>query len=454
MTLYDRLSNTTLLTLERMLVYILEKEASAKVRKDAVETVADVANEAMARGRPWHALQAHAFQMAQAGAAGSSQPTSPSGPSVGPQPAVQRENAFRLFAGSPNLILDLQPESVMAMLMRGLEDSESIAVRHSALKACVAYLDATIEGLKGTAAIGSMHPQIAQFQQLMVPMLDTLPTLWQHGIPSTSTASSSSEGGKASGEKSLTVYLTHFLSELTPLASTHASLFAPHLKSLLGFLTPIMMPPVDCGPTPTVGKPFPSSAESNGSFTFPPPGSSGSGDADVHVESGDNASEERSTLRLTALELMVSLSEARPAMVKKVSGWAEVLVRVCLEGMAEHSEADGEGEGLAEWLKDDPSTSDDTAEMESAPTLYEQTLDRLSIALGGRAVLPPAFQYIPGLLAGYDWKGRHAGLLAIAAIAEGTGKVMVKELEKIVDMVCPLFSDVNPRVRHAACQCV
>ena len=29
------------------------------------------------------------------------------------------------------------------------------------------------------------------------------------------------------------------------------------------------------------------------------------------------------------------------------------------------------------------------------------------------------------MLASYDWRMRHAGLLAIAAIAEGTGKVRV-----------------------------
>ena len=55
--------------------------------------------------------------------------------------------------------------------------------------------------------------------------------------------------------------------------------------------------------------------------------------------------------------------------------------------------------------------------------VYEQSLDRLACAIGGRAVLPVAFQQIPSLLASYDWRSRHAGLAAIAAIAEGTGEV-------------------------------
>jgi len=64
------------------------------------------------------------------------------------------------------------------------------------------------------------------------------------------------------------------------------------------------------------------------------------------------------------------------------------------------------------------------------------------------------FQYIPSMIASYDWRARHAGLMAIAAIAEGTGKVMVNELGKVVELVLPLFRDAHPRVRYAACQCV
>ena len=109
-------------------------------------------------------------------------------------------------------------------------------------------------------------------------------------------------------------------------------------------------------------------------------------------------------------------------------------------------------------------------------------------------------QYIPSMLASFDWRVRHAGLMAIAAIGEGTGKVgivffflfvynyahpelcrlqvMQNELGKIVEyvslfplallccqtladqaivfysLVTPMFADSHPRVRYAACQCV
>ena len=58
------------------------------------------------------------------------------------------------------------------------------------------------------------------------------------------------------------------------------------------------------------------------------------------------------------------------------------------------------------------------------PHVYEQALDRLACAVGGKAVLPAAFQHIPGMLASHDWKLRHAGLMAIASVAEGTSKVI------------------------------
>ena len=110
---------------------------------------------------------------------------------------------------------------------------------------------------------------------------------------------------------------------------------------------------------------------------------------------------------------------------------------------------------------------------DSYPHAYEQALDRIAIALGGKAVLPPAFQYIPGMLVNHDWRLRHAGLMAIAAIAEGTNKVMQNELGKVVEyehlpssakrerlysrsdrLVTPMFADQHPRVRYAACQCM
>jgi hypothetical protein len=63
----------------------------------------------------------------------------------------------------------------------------------------------------------------------------------------------------------------------------------------------------------------------------------------------DLDADERQTLRLAALEFMVSLSEARAGMVKRVDGWVGIMVRACLEGMGEFEE----GDGLEGWLDED-----------------------------------------------------------------------------------------------------
>jgi importin-5 len=108
-TLYDQLSSNALTTLERLLLFSLAHETSATVRRKSVDTVCDVASEGMGRGRPWHALQAQSFTMSQAGLS-------------------SRESAFRVFAGCPNLVMDLQIDAVLAVFQRGLQDPESIEV--------------------------------------------------------------------------------------------------------------------------------------------------------------------------------------------------------------------------------------------------------------------------------------------------------------------------------------
>ena len=108
--LYDHLSTATLSHIERLLLHSLLREPSIAVRRRATDTIAELANHSMVRGRPWHALQQQAFAMAES------------------EDPIARENAFRVFAGSPNLIIDLQMDSVLAVLQKGLQDPQSIEV--------------------------------------------------------------------------------------------------------------------------------------------------------------------------------------------------------------------------------------------------------------------------------------------------------------------------------------
>lgn len=103
--LYDQLSSSALTNLENLLLHSLEHERVGSVRNAAVDTVCDVANHGMHRGRPWHQLQSHAFQLAQS------------------TDSAAKETAFRLFKGCPNLVVDLGVDSTLKALQSGLQDS-------------------------------------------------------------------------------------------------------------------------------------------------------------------------------------------------------------------------------------------------------------------------------------------------------------------------------------------
>jgi hypothetical protein len=52
---------------------------------------------------------------------------------------------------------------------------------------------------------------------------------------------------------------------------------------------------------------------------------------------------------------MLSLSEAKPSIVRNVPGWVEIMVRACLEAMDEDEEDKGAGSSLDAWLTKDVS---------------------------------------------------------------------------------------------------
>jgi hypothetical protein len=134
-------------------------------------------------------------------------------------------------------------------------------------------------------------------------------------------------------------HLKSFISSLTPLCQSNPNLFGPHMNALLPFLRGLIMPSADSGPTPTVAKPFPGAS----SFIFPP----GVSDTPIHDDS-DAEEEEKELVRKAALEFMVSLSEAKPALAKRTEGWTAAMVRASLEGMGELPE-----DGLDAWLDAD-----------------------------------------------------------------------------------------------------
>lgn len=93
----------------------------------------------------------------------------------------------------------------------------------------------------------------------------------------------------------------------------------------------------------------------------------------------------------------------------------------------------------------------DTDESDMNHVAGEQCMDRLANKLGGQALLPPTFNWLPRMMTSSAWRDRHAALMAISAISEGCRDLMEGELDKVLDLVLPALRDPHPRVRWAGC---
>lgn len=149
----------------------------------------------------------------------------------------------------------------------------------------------------------------------------------------------------------------------------------------------------------------------------------------------------------SSCELLVTLCEEMPGYFRKTNTAATVnAVQVLVSMMARSLVDDGEA-----WSR---ANAEDDLEEEELDLLAQQALDRLSMALGERAFLGPAFAIISGFLRGSDrasWHQAYAGLMSIACIAEGCAAEMEDQLVGVLGMVWPAFAHPHPRVQWAAC---
>nr|XP_016458312.1 PREDICTED: importin-5-like isoform X1 [Nicotiana tabacum] len=148
--------------------------------------------------------------------------------------------------------------------------------------------------------------------------------------------------------------------------------------------------------------------------------------------------------RHLAIEFMLTLVEARdkvPGMMKRVPRFTDTCFAILLNLLLD--------------IKDEPSWHSANTEHENAGErdsygFGKECLGRFSKALGGKTVAPIAIEQLSAYLVAPEWEKRHAALIALASIAKGTSKVMIKYLEQIVNMVLRSFQDPHPRVRWAA----
>ncbi|RKP13549.1 armadillo-type protein [Piptocephalis cylindrospora] len=150
--------------------------------------------------------------------------------------------------------------------------------------------------------------------------------------------------------------------------------------------------------------------------------------------------------RSMAAEVLLTLTENAPGMMRKEPSFVVSFLPACLRWVC-----------LVEEDEDWYTTATlDNEDNEALNAIAEQALDRLARGLGGKAILPTAFQYIPKMLETQgpeSWNQRHGALITLSCIAEGCVRPMEKELGSVLTMVQPAFADPHPRVRWAACNC-
>jgi len=145
------------------------------------------------------------------------------------------------------------------------------------------------------------------------------------------------------------------------------------------------------------------------------------------------------------LEVVVTLSETAPGMVRKVSDkYLTNLIPQILNMMTDLEEDE-------EWSICDEQAEDDT---DSSSVVAESSLDRLACGLGGKTVLPHINRTLTQMLESANWKHRHAALMAISAVGEGCHKQMESMLPQIMHAIVGFLKDSHPRVRYAACNAI
>jgi hypothetical protein len=149
--------------------------------------------------------------------------------------------------------------------------------------------------------------------------------------------------------------------------------------------------------------------------------------------------------RQNALELMSTFADYNPQMCRKDPNYTNDMVTQCLSLMTDVGIDDDDAD---EW---NASEDLDIDESDMNHVAGEHCMDRLANKLGGQAILPPTFNWLPRMMTSSAWRDRHAALMAISAISEGCRDLMIGELDKVLDLVIPALRDPHPRVRWAGC---
>lgn len=151
-----------------------------------------------------------------------------------------------------------------------------------------------------------------------------------------------------------------------------------------------------------------------------------------------------SEVRYSALELVVSLIESAPNMIKKRA--VTYIKPIVLRILALMSSIDDD----PDWYTACSNEKDD----DEPDAIGESALDRVSNSLGGKVLLPILMDELTEMLRKPEWQARHAALMAFSSAGEGCKYQLMVVLDRIVSGILTFLEDPHPRVRHAACNAI
>jgi importin-5 len=141
--------------------------------------------------------------------------------------------------------------------------------------------------------------------------------------------------------------------------------------------------------------------------------------------------------RKMAMEPLVALVEVKPGLARKIPKLVDDLLPILMQCMTQIEDNEDWNNGPEDDLED-----------ENADWGGE-TLDRLSLGIGGRALVPVLLRLVPGYLNDKaNWRRRVSGFRALLLVGEGSGKYMKPHLQRIIKELVPRgVRDPHPRVR-------
>ena len=151
--------------------------------------------------------------------------------------------------------------------------------------------------------------------------------------------------------------------------------------------------------------------------------------------------------RNMALELMVTLAEAAPAMARRCAGLVQGLVPLAMSLMLEIEEED------ADWAQGryTPQTMDDD---EHNYLVGEDAIERAAAGMGGRVLSPIIFQAAQDWIQSPEWRRRRAAVVSVVRLAEGSVEVFKSHLPNALNYLETALADASPRVQYEAVQAV